>query len=101
MGYWSQVRAALAGSRQTALSAMRTAGDSQRRTLAEILHANCGSAFGRTHRFSEIRNEPEFRQAVPVRASRRFVSVTLHLTICGKQPFKVAFDRLRLSANLF
>jgi len=65
MRAWKQVRGELAGSRQRALTSMRSAGDTQRRLLAEIIQGNRATVFGRSHRFSDIRDEQDFRQAVP------------------------------------
>ena len=66
MSDWSEVRSALAGSRQRALDAMRCAGETQSRLLAGILDENRECAFGRAHCFSEIHDQDEFRQAVPL-----------------------------------
>ncbi len=39
----------------------------QRRLLANILHANADTAFGRSHGFSSIKSLAEYQQAVPIR----------------------------------
>jgi hypothetical protein len=63
----SRYRHRVVAERDALRAALGTAAEHQRRTLADLVAENAGTAFGVEHGFARIRDVADFRAAVPIR----------------------------------